>query len=275
MKEKLKKILKDHWWLLLAVVLGIAAAVCLIILIFNDVNSGWNGNKTVNYAFFVIIFLCGVSCVHPLYHYFLINNKEMIKSNNDLYRTLEKAENDETLKQYKIKKYNDAREKALAKINNYLYETTGQKISLSHESIKSFIHNEDYSKKPYNLDDDQGIYLRVLYYEYRDKYSKEYEVLFSKYKSGDLVKLKDFPLFNFIIPLIVSFLGIFISVYQYVALSEQITDSLLRYVIVIIETTTLVLVASISTANNDVSSRVKANDIIIKDIKALRNAKQQ
>ena len=125
---------------LLWVLIGLLVVFVIIIALFlvRDIKAGWNGEKTLTYAFSVVIFFCGISTSIFLSDYFISNSKSIIKSNNELYKAFERAEKYKKLKAYKTMMDNHAKEKQLNKINIFLTKNNSSFVPLTHENIDTF-----------------------------------------------------------------------------------------------------------------------------------------
>ena len=252
-----------------AFVLTVVVTATVIVFLILDVKEGWNGEKTITYSLLVITLICWLALYSPINSYLISNNSSMMKSNNELFATLEKVEKANKLYLYKQIKDNQARDKQLEKINNFLLSKNPNFVPLAHDNIQDFMDSKAYQKKPLSFDFDDGVQLQVLYMWYKDKFSKEYEKMYSDYKTTNLIKREPFPLFNTILPFVLSAIALFGLIYQDVNLAENQSHSLTSYLVVIAEIILFGIIFSFNIARNSIPALIKENNKEIELLKSL------
>lgn len=59
--------------------------------------------------------------------------------------------------------------------------------------------------------------------------SKIYEKMYSSIHSGDYIRIPKFPLFEFILPLLLGFIGIFVTIYEALSVNNPIKEPLIEF----------------------------------------------
>lgn len=267
MKRKAKS--KSIFRYLPLVLLVVAVIITAIVFVVLDIQKGWNGTKTIFYSFYVIMILCWLALYFPMYSFMVSNNSSMIKSNNELFATLEAIEKAGKLESYKQIKVNKAREKQLLKINNFLLSKNANATPLTYDSLKVFMEEKAYARKPFNLVFDDRVELLVLYDNYSSVYSKDYEKMYSDYKTKRMIRRDSFPLFSTVLPFILSAVGLFGLIYQDVNSTESQGNVLIMYIVLMVEVVLYGILASLSTARKIIPGIIDENNKEIEILKSL------
>ena len=242
------------------ITLGAALSITTVIFLIRDIREGWNGAKTLTYSFLLITLICWLALYPPMYYYLVSNNRLMIKSNNELFAAFEAVDNVNKLSSYKQIKDNQAREKQLAKINNYLLSKRPSFVPLSHDGLKTFMTTKEYLKKPLCLEHEERVWLHCLYNEYAETFSLDYEKKYSDYKTRKMIKRDSFPLFSTILPFILSAIGLFGLLYQDISATESQKDTLIMYIIFMGEIVISGILMSSTIAKNSVPVFIEENN---------------
>ena len=247
----------------------------IVFIVINDVKTGWNGIKTIRYSFAVIAIICSISMFWPWLSFLISNNSAVIKSNNELFLAIENAERLELLSYYQNIKDNEAKDKKLREINNYIVKKCPNSKELTHSSLVWFMKWKKYSKKPYSFSIDDTCFLIIKYKDYCQKYSKKYQKLLSSYKSGEITKRYPFPLFSTIMPLLFSFASFFAIIYQDVAVADNLTDSLLSYFFAFITFTFYTFTLILLNSSSVKETILKRNNTITNELMDLIKSKER
>ena len=223
---------KKNWILSVFFILSIGIFLFGIIV---DLIQGWSGEKTLRYIFGFVVILCGISIVFPLQEYKLHKSTLIVRSNNELYRYLERIEKEGRLDDLKMIMDREAKSQHLSKINARLKEYYPDHKDLGFEEVEDFFLERKFFREPYNVNKDYIAYLYVDYASYEEAFSEEFEEVYSKYKSRDLVRPAKFPLFDCILPLILAILGLFATVYSSIYITEELKVSLIVYIGLFVE----------------------------------------
>lgn len=265
MKKHFKKFIQHLPFL----VASLSSIISIIVFLILDIKEGWTGSKTISYSFMVIMMICWLALYPSMYVYLISNNPRTIKANNDLFLAIEEIERIGKLSSYKQIKYNQSRKKQLSKINGFLSSKNKSFTFLNHDELKTFMETKAYLNKPLCLSFDDKVELNVLYAEYNEKFSKDYEKLFSDYKTMKLIQRESFPLFSTILPFILSALGLFGLIYQDINAVENQHNVLMIYIILMAEIVLFGTLTSVILARNSVPDIVKENQAEIDIINSL------
>lgn len=191
------------------------------------IRRGWNDNDTVNIVFFVMILaLCPVM-MKSFYDFFANNSKEVMLLNNDIYRLFRKMEENGSISNYE--KYLIAREnkRNIDKIN-HIVRRKDKNAQITIDNLDEHFYGLNGLYKG-NVNLFSSSRLETLYVHIKRNKSIAFERLYQLVHSGDLVKRYKFPLFEFVLPLLIGSIGLFATIYQTLASNYSIQESLTEY----------------------------------------------
>ena len=97
-----------------------------------------------------------------------------------------------------------------------------------------------------------------LSYNPKNEYSDNYELLYAKYKNGDLIKIKDIPIYSIVIPTLLSIIGLFQILYpDFSSLAE-----LIQLIICVVASTIMISILSYYQSLGAVDQYIHANTMI-------------
>lgn len=239
-----------------------------------DITQGWTNEKIVSYAFSIIVFIGGISMYSPIHEYVLSNDKKMIKSNNSLFRCFEEAERNGTLLKYKECLDDEERKPLLDKVDIFLASFNKDYEPMNYSSFCIFINEKRYLEKPYKLSKDELAQLFIYKIELDDAYSAEFEELYRQYKTKEMICRHPFPVFNVLLPFIVSLIGLLATIYQFLTIGASLNTSIFTYIAVLLEIAAIGSLVTWRLADKEIDLNIEKNKQIIKTISALNGNNQ-
>lgn len=228
MKKKTNK--SNKTIIIVIVVMSICLLGILAILVcdlITRLSRGWTNNDTITLIFFVMIAVTGVIFIKSFHDYFVNHNKEIIMLNNDIYRLFFKMEKEGSISNYEKLLIDRENKRYLGKINSII-QKKNKDLVITLDNINDYFYAISGFFKG-----DTGLLasyrLSTLYNKIRVNKSINYEKLYRNVHSGDLIKNVRFPLFESLVPLLIGFVGIFVTIYQTLAVDGSINDSLIEY----------------------------------------------
>lgn len=190
------------------------------------IKRGWNGNDTISLSFFTIVAIAGIITILSLHDYLINNNKEIVILNNEIYRTFIAMEENGTIKEFENAIIKEENSRLVDKINSITRKRNDFQITL--EDIDDYFTNSGLFKGKDGIV--SSIKLSSLYEKIKRNKSYKYERLYRTIHNGEIIKEHKFPLFQFISPLLLAFIGFFVSLYQAMSNDGSIQDPLLEYI---------------------------------------------
>lgn len=220
-----------------SIILAISICLFLLLLVIGifvydtivRVNRGWGNNDTINYVFFTFIAISGSSMIVSLNKYLVSKNKNVIFVKNDFYRLFMSYETNGTIKNYENYLTRKQKNYCLKRISNIL-STKNAEVSLTDENIF------EYFSKKYGLYNGSSrisllkeIRVNRLFERYQSEKCYEYEIAYRNVHSGELISVKNFPIYDVLLPVVFGFIGLFATIYQTLSVDGGVSESLFEY----------------------------------------------
>lgn len=212
------------------VIMAILLLGILVLVVWDIVDRcryGWTNNDTIQIVFFAIVAITGSVMIKTLQDYFVAKNKNVMFIKNDIYRLFKSMESNNSLSIYEQNLIEEDNARKLVKINKIINRK-------DHTIVVTFENLNDYFDEKYEIyKRDINIFssnrLSDLYSEIKMNKSKIYEKMYSSIYSDEYIRIPKFPLFEFILPLLLGFVGIFVTIYEALSVNNPIKEPLIEY----------------------------------------------
>lgn len=212
--------------------IGLLLIVLLLFLSFvNRIISGWTNNDSVILIFNLLVTVICISMVITVGNYISTNDKNVMFTNNEIYRLFNLLNKNNKICCLEKEMIDDENVSNFNKINKILKKSHFE-ITISKENLNNYFDsNGTFINIETTFKPDVIEKLRVLYNDVVSKWSIKYEALFARIHSGDLLKRKQFPVFEIIIPFVIGAIGAFVSIYQVLSVDDAKMDPFRDYLI--------------------------------------------
>ena len=191
-------------------------------------NNGWTNNDTIQIVFCVMVAIAGVAMIKSFQDYLIAKNKKVMFLKNDIYRLFISMELDGSVKRYEQSLVDADNRIRLEKINKIVK----RKDKTAVVTIDNLNEYFDDKIEVYKGEANIFSFMRInsLYVEINRNKSKKYEKMYASIHSGDYIREPKFPLFEFILPLLLGIIGIFVTIYEALSVNNPIKEPLIEYI---------------------------------------------
>lgn len=212
------------------VIMAILLLGILVLVVWDIVDRcryGWTNNDTIQIVFLVIVAITGIVMIKSLQDYFVTKNKKVTFMKNDIYRLFISMEANNSLSIYEQNLIEEDNARKLAKINKII-NRKDPTIVVTFENLNDYF-DEKYEIYKGDINIFSSSRLSSLYAGIKMNKSKEYEKLYASIHSGDFIKAPKFPLFEFVLPFLLGFIGIFVTIYEALSVNNPIKEPLIEF----------------------------------------------
>lgn len=249
-------------WLCL---LGIIALVISDIV--SRILSGWTNSDTIQSVFTLIVGIFGFVMVVSFQNYLININKKVLFWKNDIFRLFLLMEENRTIDKYEKYLIDIENNRRLIKINKIIHKKD-KTISIDMDNLNDYFDAKyEVYKKEINII--SSIRLSSLYAAIMLNKSKTYEKMYASIHSGEYIKEPKFPLFEFIIPLLIGVIGIFVTLYETLSINGVINEPLINYLKLFGATFLFVIEYSILTLRSRTDDTIERYQSILNKLNAI------
>ena len=215
-----------HCWLVKCLILLVAIGLLVACIAFVSLE-GWNNNQTMTLLYSVVTPFLGVVFYFPLSRFLVNRDKRLIHIKIQIHRSLEKAEAKNKLDNLEKLYLGEQAEECVRYINEILLSKGMNDVSL--DKIDTLF--DEFGE----LKDDEGLRwfetmaIRHKYKIIKCGSSPEFDELFRSYKNRELTEKPHFPFLEMLLPLVISIVGLFATIYQALAAEGPLVNPLLDY----------------------------------------------
>lgn len=217
-------------FIIVIIIMGICLLGIIAIVVWDIVNrivSGWTNSDTIQFVFTLIVGIFGFVMVVSFQNYLININKKVLFLKNDIYRLFLLMEKNRTIDKYEKYLIDIENKRRLIKINKIIHKKD-KTITVDMDNINDYFDSKyGVYKKEINIF--SFIRLSSLYAAIMLNKSKTYEKMYASIHSGEYIKEPKFPLFEFIIPLLIGVIGIFVTLYETLSINGAINEPLINY----------------------------------------------
>ena len=217
-------------------------------------NNGWANNDTIQVVFCVMVAITGVVMIKSFQGYLIAKNKKVMFLKNDIYRLFLSMELDGSIKRYEQSLVDTDNRIRLEKINK-IVKRKDKTAVVTIDNLNGYF---DDKIEVYKGETNIFSFMRInsLYAEIKRNKSKKYEKMYASIHSGDYIREPKFPLFEFILPLLLGVIGIFVTIYEALSVNNPIKEPLIEYIKLFGATFLFALMFSIVTLRSRIEGEI-------------------
>ena len=239
------------------VIMGLALLGIVAIFAWDIVsrcNNGWTNNDTIQVVFLVAVAITGVAMIKSFQDYLIVKNKKVMFLKNDIYRLFIFMELDGSVKRYEQSLVDADNRIRLEKINKIVKRKDKTAVVTIDNLNEYFDDKLEIYKGEINI----FSFMRInpLFVEIKKNKSKKYEKMYASIHSGDYIREPKFPLFEFILPLLLGIIGIFVTIYEAISVNNPINEPLIEYLKLFGATFLFALMYSIVTLRSRIEGEI-------------------
>lgn len=260
------------------IVFVVLLVICIVFFVYKIIDNsikGWTSERIITYIYSFTVATIGLAIYLPLSRFFVRSNKKVATSNYKLYKAILEAEKSGKLEKYEERRIAEHNKELLEKINLLIRKKYPDYTEITNNNIGYFFgpHLQD-SLLSLNIGVVTSTKLTKLYEDYVRHSSKEFEELYSDYKTGEMIAKPKVPILDFCLPFFFGITGLFAAVYQALSSEGEITNSLTNYLLMFLSFSFLALVFLLYSLPSLIEGVLNKNERIMKEIMSKDNVEE-
>ena len=228
-KKKLREFIINK--ALLYVILVALIIFITVYISFEVKESGWTSEIIITIFYSIITSTLGISFYELLSKYLIKNNKKIRHLNNNLNQLLDYFTRREKLHNLEQHFINEENVERVSLIKDILMKYVDVSNINSVDDLDCLVDKYGNLKSQnYKFKFSTKETVKIIYLRIKENRSDDFDYLYLRYKSGELVKIPKSHLFDLFLPLTATIVGLFAAIYQILGESGVLSTAFFQYV---------------------------------------------